>query len=309
MTISKTTMSALVRGAYDTQALRIEMGGRLGAAFRAKLGIVALEDDEDAERVIDKLRESYRRLTDGVADNMKLPRAKGFKGDEIISEYAELLLVRNYFELEKNEANQFKAIEKALDDFPIWTEYLEKTKGVGPAMGGIIVTYFDIHKATNVSKMWAYAGLDVAPDGRARGKHKEHLVERTYTKKDGSEASRVGLTYEPWLRARLLGVLGGVMLKVGSPWRKSYDDYKNRILTDPARIKCEAKDYQKTIAEHDPRAVWTPARVHKAAIRYMIKMFLADLWLHWRKLEGLPVTLSYNEVRRGRAHGEGRSLA
>lgn len=304
MSVSKTLISAMVRGAYDTQALRIETGGRIAAVFRAKLGIVALDDDEEATKVLDQVRASYKRLTDGLADNMKLPRAKGFKGDSIISEHAELLLVKSYVDLEKNEVQQFKAIERALDNFPIWERHLKDVRGVGPAMGGIIVTYFDIHKATNISKMWAYAGLDVAPDGRARGKYKEHLVGRTYISSAGETKTRVGLTYEPWLRTRLLGVLGGVFLKLNSPWRKSYDDYKNRIITDPARIKVKAEEYKAAVAQHGQKNVWPPARIHKAAIRYMIKMFLADLWTHWREIEGLPVTLSYNEARRGYEHGQ-----
>lgn len=40
------------------------------------------------------------------------------------------------------------------------------------------------------------------------------------------------------------------------------------------------------------------------AIRYMIKMFLKDLWVAWRTLEGLPVTPDYAEAKLGMKHGE-----
>lgn len=34
---------------------------------------------------------------------------------------------------------------------------------------------------------------------------------------------------------------------------------------------------------------------HQAAVRYMVKKFLADFWKAWRTLEGLPVTLTWAE--------------
>ena len=49
--------------------------------------------------------------------------------------------------------------------------------------------------------------------------------------------------------------------------------------------------------------LWLLRRRGKAALRYMIKIFLVDLWSKWREIEGLPVTPTYNEARRGYAHG------
>jgi hypothetical protein len=39
------------------------------------------------------------------------------------------------------------------------------------------------------------------------------------------------------------------------------------------------------------------------AIRYTIKIFLQDLWLKWRELEGLPVSAPYHEAILGHKHG------
>lgn len=41
---------------------------------------------------------------------------------------------------------------------------------------------------------------------------------------------------------------------------------------------------------------------HKDAVRYMVKMFLLDLWVAWRKLEGLDVRVPYAEEYLNRKH-------
>ena len=305
-----------VFSAYDLQKLRIQQGNRLAMNFRAKLGGPELKpgDAKDAEalKVIEELRKSWKRLTDGVARNRTLPARKGFKGDELITDYAELALVDAYIKIEKLETGAFGIIETLLDGVPIWETWLKDLRGVGPATAGVLVSYFDPAKAPNVSRFWAYAGLDVAPDGRARARFKEHLIERAYENREGEKTTRLSVTYNPWLKARLLGMVGPTFLKTGSPYRADYDRYKHRIETDPECGKCSEAEKQRRLKEvADPaaraalaRQLWTPGRIHLAAMRYMVKRFLADLWAHWRALEGLPVQMDYNEARRSRRHGE-----
>ena len=38
------------------------------------------------------------------------------------------------------------------------------------------------------------------------------------------------------------------------------------------------------------------------AVRYMVKRFLVDLYVAWRKLEGLPVASEYSEGKLGIKH-------
>lgn len=54
------------------------------------------------------------------------------------------------------------------------------------------------------------------------------------------------------------------------------------------------------------RAPWGrgDAHRHQAALRYMVKMFIADFWIEWRKAEGLPITQPYHEAIQGHVHGE-----
>ena len=306
-------LKLMVKGAYDLQALRMQAGLRLCANFRAKLKDATPEngepeDDndlsEEALKIIDMLKDSYRRLTDGVAKNRTLPTEKGFTGDELISTFTELTLVDQYKRLEEQEALHFRQMTATLEKIPVYVSYLNQQRGIGPAMAGVLIATLDPPKARYVSSFWAYAGLDVGSDGRGRSRRQEHLVERSYIDKNGKEAMRMGVTYNPWLKTKLF-TLAGSFMRSASPWRQVYDGYKHRLQTDSVREKCTVGEYKKRhAAGEDTTKIWTPGRIDMAAKRYMLKMFLADLWVHWRKLEGLPVTETYQEAKLGHRHGK-----
>lgn len=191
-----------------------------------------------------------------------------------------------YLDLERAETAQFTRLSDALEEMPIYTEFLSKVRGIGPAMAGVIVSEIDIKKAQYVSSIWRYAGLDVGPDGRGRSKRKEHLVKIKYTNAAGEEAERDGITYNPWLKTKLVGVLGTSFLRLKSPYAEYYRNYKTRAEN--------MKDSRYASKLH----------IHRAAIRYMVKRFLADLYVQWRTLEKLPVTQEYHEAKLGHKHGK-----
>jgi hypothetical protein len=267
-------------------------------------------DDEEAEKMMDQLRASYRNLMAGVARNRTLPAEKGFKGDALISSFPELVLVDSYMALERQETRQFDQLESQLNKFKIWTHYLVKGSpcmggrelqgGIGPAMGGVLISWFDPNKARNISSFWKYAGLDVADDGRGRSRRKEHLIEREYIDKNGRLNRRMSITYDPFLKTKLMGVLAGSFIRSGSPWRAVYDDYKHRLLSDQSREKVTLAEWKKRNDRGDDMSnVWPPGRIDTAAKRYMIKQFLAELWLTWREMEGLPITQPYAVAKLG----------
>jgi hypothetical protein len=283
--VNRRQLRTLVRGAYDVQKLRIEMGNRIVANFKAKLGQEPgkREDsiDPDAQGVLNSLRKSYRKITDGVKS---FPRQSAFDGDEVISSYTELCLVAQYIALEQQEDQHFRRVGKVLTEFPIFNEFLRDVKGVGPAMAGVIISEIDIHRANSPSSIWRYAGLDVAKDGRGRSRRKEHLVEVDYTDKDGKPATRVGITFNPFLKTKLVGVLGSSFLKCKSPYRDAYDNYKHRL------------------EHHEKHREVSKGHRHNMAVRYMVKMFLVDLYTKWRTLEGLEVRKPYHEEKLGHKH-------
>jgi len=294
----------------------VATGLRLCANFRDKLMFDEkdLEPDEDGEEgelgeralgLLADLKARYVRLTDGIARNRTLPAKEGFTGDGVISDYAELVLVHQYLGIERQEREQFRLMGDALEDVPIYVAWLDQQKGVGPAMGGVLVTYFNVHKAIYPSQFWAFAGLDVGPDNKGRCRIASHLVERQYTAKDGSTKKKMSTTFDPWLQSKMLGVFGQSLLRAGSPYKKCYDDYKHRISTDPARVMGTLLDKKNLYAagrKEEADAIWHKWRIHRAASRYMVKMFIKDFWKAWRELEGLPIVPSYHEAVMGHRH-------
>jgi hypothetical protein len=318
MTEMLDALRLMTRGAYALQKLRIQTGLRLCANFRDKLKSDVDEDVDDeaeelsekAQKIIDVLKAEYRRLTEGVARNRALPRREGFVGSGVISDFTELVLVHQYESLEKQEREHFRHIGEALEELPIFTEWLDKQRGIGPAMAAVLVTYFDIRKAERPSQFWAVAGLDVGaglasdPDNKlGRSRRKEHLVEREYVARNGQTKTKMSTTFDPWLQSRLLGVLGGSLMRSASPYRKYYDFYRHRIETDPSRRKGTLAEKKKEWEAGDKHErIWHPLRIHRASMRYMVKMFVADFWRRWRELEGLPTVPSYHEAVLGHSH-------
>ncbi len=278
----------LVRGAYDLQKLRIQAGNRIAANFKAKLGQAPSKSeatiDPEAQKILKILRASYKRLTDGL---VRFPNPKGFEGDEVISNFTDLCLVSQYVELLGREEDHFKRLEFILTEFPIYDKYLREVRGIGPAMAGVLISEIDIHKAKHSSSLWAYGGLDVAGDGAGRSRRKEHLIRIKYKAKDGTEKERDSITFNPFLKTKLLGVLGPSFLRAKSPYREHYDNYKHRLESRP--------DF--TEGDKKPKG-----HRHNAAIRYMVKMFLIDLYVKWRTLEGLLVSAPYHEAKLGHKH-------
>ncbi len=292
-------LKTFVRGAYDLQKLRIQMGNRIVGNFKAKLGQSPGEKEEeiDAEgkAILVDLRQRFRKLTDGVK---LFPKQAAFVGDEVISTYTELYLLAQYVALETEKDRHFRRLGTILRDYPIFTEFLESVKGVGPAMAGVIISEFDISKARYPSSLWAYAGVDVAGDGMGRSRRKEHLRETSYTDRNGKPATKMGISFNPFLKTKLLRVLGSSFLRVGdSPYADLYRDYKHR-LESHVRYGV-ANDGKK---DDNDKAITSKGRRHNMAIRYMIKRFLVDLYKAWRPLEGLPVAPEYSEAKLGMKH-------
>jgi len=226
----KSELKAMVRGKYDIQKIRIQTGLRIVANFKAKIGQDPGEKEKELKpkelKILNDLRVGYKNITDGITRN---PTVLTFKGNELISSYSEFVLVNHYINLESAEKRLDKDIAGFLPTFPLWEEYLDHVKGVGPVISGVIISEFDIHKARYPSSLHAYAGLDVASDGRGRSRRKEHLVDIEYTDKNGKEKTKKSITYNPFLKSKLMGVLAPSFMMSKSPYKEIYDHYKFRL--------------------------------------------------------------------------------
>lgn len=280
------SLKLLVKGVYDIQQLRIQTGLRIVSSFKAKLGQVDGIKEKELDRVsknlLKRLRLSHKNLTDGIILN-----SQKFIGDGLIDTFSEYCLIDSYILLEAQEKVAFKNIEKILPSAPIYNEFLKDVRGVGPAMSAVIISCFDIHKANYPSSLQMYAGIDVAPDGSGRSWRKEHLVDRVYVAKDGTTKVKKSITYNAFLKSKLLGVLAPSFIKLKNPkYSKIYYDYKHRLINHP-------KHKEKSLKH-----------IHNMCLRYMLKIFLIDLYNIWRPLEGLPVSVPYHEAKLGIIHSK-----
>jgi hypothetical protein len=165
-----------------------------------------------------------------------------------------------------------KELAKAVHLHPLWKPFLSEVKGCGEAMAAVIISEFDINIATTVSKLWAFSGLAPGRDRKVKGQK---------------------CPFNQFLRSKLCGVLGPSFLKSNSPYRQFYDDMKHRL---------ESKDWGTASKNPTDKSRPKAGHQHKAANRYMVKMFLKDLYVAWRTLEGLPVRPPYEQEYLGKEH-------
>lgn len=185
-----------------------------------------------------------------------------------------------------------KQIKKILKRFGIWNGFLKEVTGIGPMMGGVIISRFNpfddvapesyskdhdgayviklpdgaekVMRIRTVSQFWAYAGLHPI-----KIKDKEGNIKFVAARPVAGEK----INYDPWLRSKLLGVLASSFIKSRSPYRLYYDERK--------KYKVE-----KGWGENNMHR-------HRDAMRHMIKCFLLDLYYAFRKEFGLPIRKPY----------------
>lgn len=286
--LEKMQLRAAVRSAYALQKLRISTGLQIVTNHKVKLGQEPGTKEKDIpdkkkKDFLKDIRAEYKLVTDGIVGN--IPTLKKFEkdglGTELISEFTELMLIDLYSKLKTAEERQFAMLRPIIAKWPIWNAFLKGVHGIGPAMSGVLISEIDISKAAYPSSLWKFAGLDVAEDGRGRSRRKEHLIDVEYTDKKGKPAIKKGITFNDFLKTKLTGVLADLFIRLKSPQAEHYYNYRNRI---------EERDLAK-------------GHKHNMAKRYMIKRFLAELYVAWRTLEGLPVALDYHEAQLGHVHG------
>ena len=224
-------LKAMVSGAYQLQKLRIQIGNRIVAYLKRKIGqSEGMSEDQlekEAKKFLDQLRKDYDKITDGA---VKFPSVKKFEPYGYIDHYSELSLVQQYINMDKAENEAFKRLNKEIENYPIWTEFLKDIRGVGPAMASVLITRIDISKATYRSSLEKISGIDVAWDGAGRSKRSEHLVMVDYNDRNGAKKKKPSITFKPFLKSKLLGVLAGSFIKAGdNKYATIYYEQKHRL--------------------------------------------------------------------------------
>ena len=137
--------------------------------------------------------------------------------------------------------------------FPI-IEQMTRVKGVGKLLAAKVVAMVDIERADTVSALWRFAGYAVI-DGKAERPTKGEKLH--YNRRLKTACYLVGVSF----------------LRSSSPYRLVYDETRATYETS--------------------HPDWSDGHKHQAALRRMLKVWLAHLWERWRKMEGLSTRPPY----------------
>ena len=156
---------------------------------------------------------------------------------------------------------------------PIWGS-LTSIKGL--AAGGlaaqVLAQIDDITSFSTVSKLWRFSGYAVIDGQAERNKkgEKSHFNRRL--------KSTCWLVGQQFIRQQTPGYVD-----------LYYSEKDRQRKIHPEKIKVDGK------------WKYNDGHLHNMAQRKMVKIFLQHLWLTWRELEGLPVSLPYAHDQLG--HG------
>jgi hypothetical protein len=298
---TKQAMKTLVNTFYMMQKLRIQTGNRICRNFTAQLGQEdGMPQDEltsDAKDTLDTLKAEHKLLASALAGSINIKKRRALLDEHagILSTPYEYAMVESYVDLEHNEERLGREIAAMVAEHPLWDGFLQDVKGIGPILAAVIIAELD-PSAPYPSSFWKYAGLDVADDGAGRSRRAEHLVTRAYTNREGQPAERQSITFNMFLKTKMIGVAGPCLLRAGGEYATVYRDYKHRLENRPdVGLTAEAVKWPGASKLHR----------HNMAMRYAVKMFLKDLHSRWRAIEGLAPSLPYQEAKLGYHHGQG----
>jgi hypothetical protein len=277
-------LRAMVRTMYDYQDMRLRTAGRL------------------------RLTANDEPMDDTFMDDAEI-NPKDYQTLEFVK--------KSTSQIEKKLA---KEMESMITTEKLYKESFLNGRGCGPLMSAACLSEFDIEKADTVSKMWQFAGLNAA---LVRGKKIVKITKKTDMSEiikeyENTAGEKCGIIisdemvrgdkrtpgfvapYNAWLRTKLCGVLAGGMIKAqhgekGKNYALDfYYPYKHRLEQEINEVMhCGKMTPWKDV---------TPGHRDKAAKRYMIKMFVKDLYVAWRTAEGLSVRPSYQEEYLGHKH-------
>lgn len=220
-------------------------------------------------------REQVRKLLN--ACNSRLDAALKRKTDQMDPD-TKLWLEETISIAEKKLGNIdrriFKQVRSLSSEMPIIKSALA-IRGVGATSIAYLLVYVKITEAEYASSLWSYIGYDKASWER-------------YKKGQPGGGNKT-------LRTAMYA-LGESMVKTRAIYREVYDNEKAKLSVSERMVK--TRDTEGNLIT----CMWRdtkPGHRHGAAIRKMLKHFLADLWYVWRTYEGLSTAPLYVEAKLG----------
>ncbi len=227
---------------------------------------------------------------------MDIPQRGLKKGDAIPN----LLPLDSRAELDRVSDAQSKEAKKleplmlrCLKQLPIWKVFLSQICGMGPVTAAYLVSNIDIHKAVKPSQLRRYCGLGVN-EGRADRPTK------------GAK-----LSYNKSIKTALwqfmcMGVRMAGRRTVGK-YLKIWNDYKSTIRTCPPNGRWVSKPTKQQPDGGEWRredgTIKSAGWVDATGRRKATSVFLEDLYIVWRTLEGLDVWPAFHAKQLGHFHG------
>lgn len=148
-------------------------------------------------------------------------------------------------------------------------------KGIGPVTVAYCLAYLQIDKARHPSSFWSYTGLDKSSHDR-------------YTKGKTSGGNKSLRT--------VLYTMAESQVKSRGAYRAIYDQTKTRLSESEKVTK--SRNTQGQLIECKWKET-KPSHRHGAALRAIMKHFLADLWFVWREIAELDTSPLYAESMLG----------
>jgi len=222
-----------VKTYYDIQKLRVSVGNRVKVTKFTVCG-------------------NRHMVPLGESDREKCPIC-GLPV-EVVTVEPPQVLVEVMETLESAEKTVYREIQRSIKNHPLWAEYLAHIRGVGPVIGGFLVTVLNPAKFETVSKMWKYCGM--------------HVV-------GGKAPRRVAGQKVEWNPAAKT-----MMWRLGEAFRMQGGFYKHMYRVF----------FEESLRKHQG---WTTAHHLAHARRVTVKLFLAHYHYVGRQALGLPIRLPY----------------
>jgi hypothetical protein len=204
----------------------------------------------------------------------------------------------------------------------LWNGFLKDVKGCGELMAAVILSEYDIEKATTVSKMWAFTGLSPGmTKGRKWNTNRTKIITTDTMIRQDKKTKGFLCPYNQELRTKMIGVLGGGFIKAKSSYSEIYynlhvpEKYRKDKTAMEKRPELAGRYGRLDLSEDIVAEVkkggkvemipWkdtTDSHRNRAAVRKMVQVFMLDLYIAWRTLLGLPVRKPYAEEYLNRKH-------
>lgn len=203
------------------------------------------------------------------------------RGTDTLAEDTIKFLQSEMKNIEKEEnrwTSELKSVIKDMSEHDQIVKSALGVKSIGPVTVAYCLVYIDLAKAIHVSNIWSYAGLHVPSYER-------------YKKGKAGGGNKTLRT--------ILYTMADSQVKGHGPYRVIYDQVKERLSLS------EKITHTRNIKGQLIEAPWKDASKghrHGAALRAIMKHFLADYWFVGRTLMGLPTLPLYAESILGNGH-------